>query len=193
MSEFINQIGNYLASASYLYWVLALVGSGIFCIQFILSLFGFGDGDMDVDGDGSIEFGEHVDHGMGDFRLFSFRAIVAFIMFFGWGGVLWGHHGWLGFFAAFLCGVFMMVVTAVILFMMLKMQHEGTVTPSDLVGCNGTVYLRIPADQRGKVTVDVKGCTREIDAVADGELLKGTPVEVVKHIEGQLFKVKKIK
>jgi hypothetical protein len=193
MTELIDQVGKYLSNANSVYWFFATVGSGVFLIQFILTLMGFDDGGADVDGDGDVSFGEHADTGLGDFHVFSLRAIVAFVMFFGWGGVLWGQHGWLGFLAALLLGGFMMVVTALILFVLLKMQQEGTVKTEDIVGCNGTVYLRIPEDAQGKVTVTVAKCTREIKAIADEELKKGSPVTVVKHINNQLYKVKKIK
>jgi len=85
-----------------------------------------------------------------------------------------------------------MLVTAFILLGMLKMQQESNIESKDIVGCSGTVYLRIPANEQGKVTVTVAERTREIKAVADEELKKGTAVDVIKHINGRLYKVKKI-
>ena len=193
MSEMISGIGAFLSNAHSVYWFFAVIGSAVFVIQFLLTLIGFDDGGgTDMDGDGDISFGEHADSGLGDFHILSVRSIVAFVMFFGWGGILWGHLGWLGFLGALLLGGGMMVVTALILLGMLKMQQESNVEAKDIVGCRGMVYLRIPENEQGKVTVTVAACTREVKAIADEELKKGTAVDVVKHINGRLYKVKKI-
>jgi hypothetical protein len=192
MSEIISKVGEYLSNANSVYWFFAVIGSAVFIIQFLLTLMGFDDGGTDIDGDGDISFGEHADSGLGDFHIFSVRSIVAFVMFFGWGGILWGHHGWLGFFGALLLGIGMMVVTAFILLGMMKMQQESNIGSKDIVGCSGIVYLRIPENEQGKVTVTVAERTREIKAVADEELKKGIAVNVIKHINGRLYKVKKI-
>ena len=192
MSEMISQAGKYLSNAHSVYWFFAVIGSAVFIIQFLLTLMGLDDGGTDIDGDGDISFGEHADSGLGDFHVFSVRSIVAFVMFFGWGGILWGHHGWLGFLGALLLGCGMMVVTALILLAMMKMQQESNIGSKDIVGCSGIVYLRIPENEQGKVTVTVADRTREIKAVADEELKKGTAVNVIKHINGRLYKVKKI-
>ncbi|MCF6175347.1 MAG: hypothetical protein L3J71_06240 [Victivallaceae bacterium] len=192
MSEMISKVGEYLSNAHSVYWFFAVIGSVVFIIQFLLTLMGFDDGGTDIDGDGDISFGEHADSGLGDFHIFSVRSIVAFVMFFGWGGILWGHHGWLGFFGALLLGIGMMVVTAFILLGMMRMQQESNIGSKDIVGCSGIVYLRIPENEQGKVTVTVAECTREIKAIADEELKKGIAVDVIKHINGRLYKVKKI-
>ncbi len=192
MSEMISKVGEYLSNAHSVYWFFAVIGSVVFIIQFLLTLMGFDDGGTDIDGDGDISFGEHADSGLGDFHIFSVRSIVAFVMFFGWGGILWGHHGWLGFFGALLLGIGMMVVTAFILLGMMRMQQESNIGSKDIVGCSGIVYLRIPENEQGKVTVTVAECTREIKAIADEELKKGIAVDVIKHINGRLYKVIKI-
>ncbi len=192
MNEMISQAGKYLSSAHAVYWFFAVIGSAVFVIQFLLTLIGLGDVGTDIDGDGDISFGEHADSGLGDFHIFSIRSIVAFVMFFGWGGVLWGQHGWLGFTGALLLGGGMMLVTALLLLVMMKLQQESNIGSKEIVGCSGVVYLRIPEGEQGKVTVTVAERTREIKAVADGELKKGVAVDVIKHINGRLYKVKKI-
>ena len=192
MSEMINKIGEFLSNAHSVYWFFAVIGSSVFVIQFLLTILGFDHDGVDVDGDGEISFGEHADSGLGDFHVFSVRSIVAFVMFFGWVGILWGHYGWLGFLGALLLGGGMMFVTAFILLGMLKMQQESNIGSKDIVGCSGIVYLRIPKNEQGKVTVTVAERTREIKAVADEELKKGTAVDVIKHIYGRLYKVEKI-
>jgi hypothetical protein len=171
---------------------MAVVGSFIFLGQLLMTRFGHGGDD-----DGHFEGYGHPDHadgGFAMFKLFSFRTIIAFITFFGWGGVICGDKGFAGFMVAFLCGVLMMVSTAALMYLLMKMQQSGNINHSDYVGCSGTVYLSIPAGRKdgGKVTVTVRNCTREIAVVADEEIKTGTSVKVEEMIGEQKFLVKKI-
>ena len=180
-----------------LYFGFAVVGSLILGLQLALALFGIGGhADFDADGDGDIEFGEHDDLGLGDFRFFSLRSIIAFITFFGWGGVIaLGQHAGEGvaFLIALGSGLLMMLLTALMLYFLLKLQHSGNVTEADIVGCNGKVYLKIPGGEThiGKVTAEVAGTVQEIVAVANGPIERGAAVKVVKHLEGRRFLVEK--
>ena len=181
-----------------IYLIFAIFGSTIMAIQLILAAFGAGfhtDGGMESDG---FMDGDSVDTGMGDFHFFSLRSIVAFIAFFGWGGVvaIWQFdiHGIKCLAIALGSGMFMMFDVAIITFAMLKMQHSGNITSKDIIDSVGTVYLRIPAGRNeiGKVTADVAGTRREIIAVADEEIPRGTAVKIVKEIDGHRFLVEKI-
>ncbi len=179
------------------YWALAIFGSLIFIIQLIMAIFGFGAGhDMDASGAGTGHdvATAHADSGFSIFKLFSVQSVFAFITFFGWGGVIWGKNGPAGFFAAFACGLFMMVMTSLLLYYLMKLQQCGNINPDDYVGQTGTVYLKIPAGriEQGKVTVNIQGCSRQIIAVADEEIVTGTSVSVVQKIDGRRFLVKKI-
>ena len=194
----LDTIRDFLMGDYKFYLVFAIFGTAIAFIQLCLSFF-FGGGDVDVDvgGDGDMSFSEHMDAGAGDFRLFSIRSMVAFLAFFGWGGVIAYEHGLKGlpaFLIALAAGGVMMLLTALALYGIMKMQHSGNITEDEYVGCPGTVYLRIPAGRRdiGKVTVNVKGNSREIIAVADEELPRGTSVRVVERIDGRRFLVEKI-
>lgn len=190
-----DRIEEYLIGARNVYWFLAIFGTCVFFIQILLSFLGFGsDSDMDVDGDGNFEFGEHSDTGFSEFRFFSLRAVFAFITFFGWGGVLWGDNGWPGFIAALVCGLVMMFATAFVVFALIRLQHSGNISSSDIIGKSGTVYLSVPPGriETGKVTVSVNNSTREIIAVADEELPTGTSVTVEKQVDARRYLVKKV-
>ncbi len=198
----LDTIRQFLMGDYKFYLVFAIFGTAIAFIQLCLSFF-FGGGDMDVgldadvDSGGDMSFGDHTDMGAGDFRLFSIRSMVAFLAFFGWGGVIAYEHGAKGlpaFLVALAAGGVMMLLTALALYGIMKLQHSGNITEGEYVGCLGTVYLRIPAGRRdiGKVTVNVKGNSREIVAVADEELPRGTSVRVVERIDGRRFLVEKI-
>ena len=187
ISEFIN--GGGIMSV---YWGFAIGGSVIFAITAIAALFGVGGvesaGDIDVDMDGEIDI-VHPDSGIFDFKLISFRSILAFIAMFGWGGIVFGEHGWWGFAAAIGCGLVTMAITAYLIMSILKLQQNGTRANASLVGKKGTVYLAIPAGGRGKVVLDLGDSTREITAFSDVALAKGDPV-VTTALNAEVFTVK---
>ena len=187
ISEFVN--GGGIMSV---YWGFAIGGSVIFAITAIAALFGFGgvesaDTDIDVDMDGEIDI-VHPDSGIFDFKLISFRSILAFIAMFGWGGVVFGQHGWIGLAVAIGCGLVTMAITAYIIMSILKLQENGTRANASLIGKKGTVYLAIPAGGRGKVILDLGDSTREITAYSNIALAKGTPV-VATELKAEVFTV----
>ena len=173
------------------YWGFAIGGSAIFAITAIAALFGMGgaeSGDVDVDMDGEIDI-VHPDSGIFDFKLISFRSILAFLAMFGWGGVVFGEHGWKGFGIAIGCGLVTMVIVAYLIMSILKLQQSGTRANASLVGQKGTVDLAIPAGGRGKVVLDLGDSTREITACSDVALDKGTPV-IATALNAEVFTVK---
>ena len=173
------------------YWGFAIGGSAIFAITAIAALFGMGgaeSGDVDVDMDGEIDI-IHPDSGIFDFKLISVRSILAVLAMFGWGGVVFGEHGWKGFGIAIGCGLVTMVIVAYLIMSILKLQQSGTRANASLVGKKGTVYLAIPAGGRGKVVLDLGDSTREITACSDVALDKGTPV-VATALNAEVFTVK---
>ncbi len=163
-----------------MYWICALTGTGFFAVSGFLYLFGFGGCD-DSDALDATDAG-HIDSGFSDFNLLSLKAIFAFVMMMGWGGVIFGKgNGYGGFFGAFACGLAAMFLTAFVIAFLLKLQQSGTKTSDALVGMTGSVYLSIPAGRSGmgKVVVNAGDDTREVRAVADEALATGTPVRIV--------------
>lgn len=196
MLEFINTLGDFLAGAQaqMVYWVLALGGTGLFVVLGILALFGIGgDGAPDFDADGNFSL-DHVDTGYLDFKLISFRSILAFVTVFGWGGVLWGQHGWLGFMFSLICGLVMMFLTALIFWMVLRLQQSGNVSREEFLGKTGTVYLGIPGGRTnpGKVTVTVGSSTHEILALSDEPIPTGNSVTIIETLGERRYLVEKI-
>lgn len=177
-----------------IYWALAVFGSFIFIIQLAMSFFGVGSVHDADSGTGTDIATSHADAGFSIFKLFSVQSVIAFITFFGWGGVIWGKNGLSGFFAALSSGVFMMFATSLFLYYLMKLQQSGNIDAKDYIGCMGTAYINIPAGrvQQGKVTVNLRGCTREISAIADENIPTGSSVTVVQQIDGRRFLVKKI-
>jgi hypothetical protein len=65
------------------YWIIAIVGSAIFVVIFILTFLG-GDSDADMEADAG-DF-DADDGGVG-FQFFTFKNVIAFFTIFGWSGV----------------------------------------------------------------------------------------------------------
>jgi len=187
---------NYFSNS---YKFIAVLGSTILVVQFLLSLFGFGDGNTDgVDGAdtdmSNLDSMEDVQMGdMLQLNFFSLKSLVAFFTFYGWGGVLFGHLGWGGFVIAIICGLLMMLIVTLLMALMLKMQQSGNILADDIVGKDGTVYLGIPANRApgGKITVQLPNCTREVAACSDDEIPTGSPISVIESLGGGIFLVKK--
>ena len=188
------------------YLFCAIFGTTIFAIQFILTLVGFGHGGEDADGDGipdDLEGGDASDIGHVDasqasdvlhVNFFSLKSIMAFIAFYGWGGLCFKHLGWGGFAIALLSGIIMMVIISVLIALLLKMQQSGNITPKDYIGKSGSVYLSIPANRApgGKATVKLDACTREIDAVADEPIPTGKTITIGQAIGNNTYLVKAV-
>jgi len=62
-----------------------------------------------------------------------------------------------------------------------RLQSSGTLKTAEAVGCKGTVYLTIPANGIGRVSINFRNRLREFDAIekAGASLVTGTPVRVV--------------
>ena len=190
-SSFLTGIGEFLAGAGNLYLFIAVTGSVIFALQFIMTVAGI-HSDVELDGAG-FDVDSHDISDIQGLNFFSLKAIVAFVTFFGWGGYFYGHLGWTGLAIAFGCGLIMMFLTALVVSLLLKMQQSGNITPAELVGQRGTVYLTVPAGRApgGMVTVTLPGCTRQVSARADDELKTGTAVVISENIGGGSFLVVK--
>jgi hypothetical protein len=189
----IQQLVEFFTGDQKVYWAFAIVGTTIFVIQTVLTMFmGFG-GDSDVDGDGTVGFGEHADTGLAEFHIFSTRSIVAFIAFFGWGGILWGKEGMSALFAAFASGLMMMFVSALIVYFLMRLQQSGNINPAEMVGLTGVVYLTVPAgkENTGLVNVTIRERNRQIRAIAAEEIPTGTAVRVKEMIGSQRYLVEK--
>ncbi len=175
-----------------IHWGIALPATIIFVIQLILTLTAGGDTDMDGAGDHDGDFSG--DHGDG-MHIFSVKSILAFLMFYGWGGLAAiekGMHVWWGVSAiSLVIGIIMMLFTAWIFFMLLKLQSSGTLVMENAIGKEAEVYLTIPAKKKGngKVQLIIQGGYKTLDAVTEEpeDIATGTFVEVVEVMNDTLL------
>ena len=78
-----------------------------------------------------------------------------------------------------------------------KMQQSGNINIfQSAAGCNGKVYLTIPAERKGtgKVQISINESIREYDALTDSEteLKTGTAIKVVEVIDSSTLLVEEI-
>ena len=187
--EFLARCGDTLARAQGVYLFLAILGSVFFVFQLLTTLFG-GGGEHDFD-EGSFELQDHDGFDLHGLKLLSVKGIISFVTFFGWAGWFWGDRGWLGLALAFVCGSLMMFLTALSLWLLLKLQQSGTVSDRDCVGRSATVYIAIPAGRQpgGQITIALPGGTRQSRAVADAAIPRGEAVVVRESLGADLFLV----
>ena len=141
--------------------------------------------DLDHDGvpdEGHGSLGEN----LGNLRLFTLRGILAFLAVWGWAVLAITRAGrpWLmGVLLGLLLGAAAMVLIALVMQMILRLQADGTVSLNNAVGCGGEVYLSVPAlrSGEGKVNVVIQDTMTECAAVTDEEkaIPTGTRVTVV--------------
>ena len=172
-------------------WGVTLAASLIFIIQSILTFIGAdaGDGGIDTDFDTGFDT-EAADAAVeGGTNLYTFRNFVNFILGFGWSAILLQekiHSVPLLLIVSVIIGVALVAVVMYLFKWLSGMQQSGNINVyKSAVGCNGTVYLTIPADRggEGKVQISINNAVREYDAVTDGDALKtGTPIRVTEVI-----------
>ncbi len=181
--ELVSASGELFAGSRSVYLFLAVLGSIIFVIQFIMTVFGFDHEMIDTDG-----------AELAQLNFFSLKGIVSFFTFFGWAGYFWADQGWVGLLLALFFGGMMMGATALLLWGMMKAQRSGNIEPKDFEGETGSVYLSLPGGRKsgGIVTVKLGTCTRQVGAVSDTPLPSGTPVRVEKFLSEDCYLVKSI-
>jgi membrane protein implicated in regulation of membrane protease activity len=172
-----------------------------------------GHGDLDLDhggadldgGDGDFDHGDgdvHAEHGYDSsdisFRLLSFQGLTAFFMMFGWVGLAMSKGSGFGNGISMIAGTGAGLVSVWIISRMFqgfsKLQSSGTMNLKNAIGGEGTVYLTVPKEGRGKVRVTVQGHLKVMEAVAEGgkELPTDTRIKVVDVVNGNVMVVKKL-
>lgn len=168
-----------LSGTEQMYWGIAILASLVFFIQVTLSLIGL-DSDLEAD------FDTDADGGLG---IISVRGIIAFLMFFGWGGVASlsaGVRPPQALMIGFLCGFLAMVAVGYIFAKLLTLQETGTIRLGKVIGQIGEIYLKVPGDNKGmgKIHLSIEGKIMEFDAMTSYDTIPtGAEAEVL-SIEG---------
>jgi len=190
------------------YVYCAVIGGAILVVQTILTVLGIGADDFDAaDAHHAADAAdahqaadaEHArvadaadadfagDHSTSLFlQILTFKSLVAFLTFFGLGGLAANEAGAETGVAAGVAagaGIVAMIGIAQLMTVLSRLHSQGNLELRNAVGRPATVYLRIPADLQGagKVHVTVQGRTAEVKAKTAGpELPTGAHATVVR-------------
>lgn len=172
-------------------WSVTLAASLIFIIQSILTFVGAdADSDFDTDIDTSMD-GSDLSNIEGGANLYTFRNFVNFILGFGWSAILLQESIPSKALLILISAVIGIALVAAVMYLfkwLSGMQQSGNINlQKSAAGCEGKVYLTIPAARSGvgKVQITIAGAVREYDAVTEGEedLKTGVQIRVVDALD----------
>lgn len=172
------------------FWGITIVASAIFLVQALLTLIG-----MDVHADMDFDFtdGDTMDAG-GAVSLFSIRSLVNFFFGFGWAGVTFVGTMplWAVVVIAIIIGFCFSYLYIFLRRRLLRLERNGAMNIMECKGKQGSVYLRIPADGKGKVQLSVNGSIHELDAVSNGVEIKTGAAVRVTDVNGNILTVEEV-
>lgn len=182
MTDFLEYADIYFKT----FWYIALPVSLIFLIQAIITFSGISS---DIDTDSEV----HLD-GDGLFEYFTVRNAINFLLGFSWGGICFYPHisnKLLLVFFAVLSGLVFFIAFFHIIQQIKKLEENNSFNPLNTIGKEGEVYLKIPANGKGKVQVSHNGSVHELEAISDSLLMEtGTKVTIVDVLENNILLVK---
>ncbi|MBR1570383.1 MAG: hypothetical protein IJ651_06600 [Bacteroidales bacterium] len=168
-------------------WGVTLAASLIFIIQSIMTFVGAdAETDFDIDVDTDMD-GADLSNIEGGSNLYTFRNFVNFLLGFGWSAILLQETVTstpVLIIISILVGIGLVAVVMWLFKWLAGMQQSGNINlERSAAGCEGKVYLTIPASRggSGKVQITIAGAVREYDAVTENEepLKTGTAIRVV--------------
>ena len=189
---------------------LAALGGFLFGIRVVMMFVGIGDdadhGDTDGgDVDGDADHGDHGDavdsHAGADtmmsFTLLSFQGLTGFFMMFGLVGLALSR-GNSGNITSMIGGTVAGLATVWIVDKLFRffnrMQSSGTLNLRNAIHEEGTIYLTIPAEETGKVRINVQGRLKVLSAISEDrtEIATDARVRVVNVVNENILVVKKV-
>ncbi|MBQ3843342.1 MAG: NfeD family protein [Ruminiclostridium sp.] len=163
--------------------------------------FGGDTGADGADGDSAdVDYGDGSNPSdVGTLNFFTVQGIITFLCVFGWAGIVTYTLTKIAIIAVivgFVLGLAAMYGVAKLMQLSRKLAQNGTLNVRNLLGANGTVYLIVPADGKGKGKVNVTSGERlvEYDAITDGneELPDGTQIRVIDIRSDNVLVVEKV-
>lgn len=178
-------------------WCIAIASSLIFIVETVLTFIG---ADVDFDADADFDMPDGTFEGDPSMNLYTFRNLVNFLLGMSWTAILLKDQiasKALLMVIAFVAGAILVAAVMLMFKWLSKMQQSGNIdVMKDAEGCNGKVYLTVPAERTGtgKVQITINGAVREYDAVTDSEqdLKTGKAIKVVEAIDNSTLLVEEL-
>ena len=177
------------------YLVLALVGTVLFTFKVISMLAGHHVNLSDAEDVGHVDIDHHDDgdDADGEFKIWSYQSVLAFLMVFGWSGLAFtndmGVDNNTAMLLATLSGTGGALISAGSMYLLNKL-NSSSVFLLPKVGEVCKVYQRIPAkgDGIGKILSNVNGRVEEFSAVSETSAIEsGSYVTVVQSDQNPLI------
>jgi hypothetical protein len=185
-SKFTNVIDQ-----SPLFWSCAILGTGMFILQFLLSFVG------DIDNEAS---SGDTETDSVKFKWVSKQAITGFLMMFGWSALTCQNQFNLSKSITLMISAAAGLVTVFVIGFIFKnarrLHSSGSVfSLEDIIGKEAMVYQRISKDGIGKISVSLHQMTHEVDAMSDNgeEISSFVTVRIVKQASNDAVIVTQIK
>ena len=162
--------------SSTIFLIIALVTTGIFLIQFVLSIF-FGDIDADVDMDADIS------------SVVSFKGLTHFGIGFGWSMYLAGNTEMQSYVIGILVGLFFVFAVWFLYKKAYQLQQVNHNEQTDqLVGRECVIYFK-QSDSKYTVQTTRDGAMREVDVISEsGKTYQtGDRTIITSYKDGTLF------
>jgi membrane protein implicated in regulation of membrane protease activity len=197
MTNFLNE----LTGVERIYAACALVGGLLFVIRTLMTLIGGFDSDGDFDLGDDIDVTDvSTESGTADssFRALSIQGITAFFMMFGLVGLALSRQSGSGVaistMGGAIAGIGTMWLISRIFKSMQKLQADGTLRYENAIGKDGSVYLTIPAEGSGQVSIAFQNKLRTCDAISADkvEIRTGERVTVVDVVNDNVLVVSKV-
>lgn len=178
-------------------WGVTLTASLIFIIQSVMTFLGAdAESDFDLDVDTSAD-GSDLSNIEGGSNLYTFRNFVNFVLGFGWSMILLQDSipsAPVRIIVSVFIGVALVALVMWLFKWLAGMQQSGNISlQKAAAGCEGKVYLTIPAARSGsgKVQITIAGAVREYDAIteSDDALRTGASIRVVDVIDANTLLV----
>jgi membrane protein implicated in regulation of membrane protease activity len=185
-----------LTTVQQFYWTIAILFTVIFCIYIIMMLLGADSDDLDIDldADVDVDVDADVDADVGsDLHFLSVRGIMLFGLLFGWAGVIVQMKGGsltATIIVSLLAGMAAMIGISYIVYMLMQATSDGNIKLENAIGETGKVYLKIPANGTGKVTIKIQDRLMELKAQSDETIETGTEIIVEDFTEDGTLIVK---
>lgn len=188
---------NTLSLATQIFYCIAIPSTLLLLIQTVLMFLGFdNDSDIEIDfdtpdtelNDGIFGESDNIDlddvSGLESLHIFTLRGIIAFLVIFGWVGVVMQSANinlTITLVVAFLCGLAMMLLIAYLFKIIMKLKSDGTADNRNALGTAGRVHLTIPPSRKGegKVHIMLQGSYVERNAVTDESESIPTGCEII--------------
>lgn len=166
-----------------IYFGIALFCTGVFIVQFILSIF---FGDLDFDADFDVDFDGEPDFSLSD--ILSFKSLIHFGLGFGWS--MWFSQDKNQFLAACI-SIVVGIVFVIVLFGLYKLANklEHKVIPEkgkDLVGRNAEIYLKLEGKDIYTAYTIINSSRRQIKVQSESgtKYRPGDEIKIIKFEDG---------